>query len=182
MSLQLRDVGGSDIVNWQRPLLELYTQVYAEPPWLETPLEAATFAERLEDHAQRQGFRCEIVLEDGRLLGACYGFPAGCSSLPDTRFYRALASGLDSAVVREHLLGDVCEIPELMVVGTARRRGVGRALIGRRLRGERRAWLCTHPAGPGLPFYLATGWTVRGQFAGPSGKPLVVCTWAAGQD
>jgi len=135
VSLQLRKVGGQDIACLQQPLLELYRQVYAEPPWLETPEEAATFAARLEDHAQRPGFRCEIAVEDEQLLGACYGYPAGLPSMPDTPFYRALESAIDPTVVRDYLIGAVCEIPELMVAATARRRGLGRVLIERRLRG-----------------------------------------------
>jgi GNAT superfamily N-acetyltransferase len=174
--MQLRDLGGPGIAGWRQPLIELYAQVYAEPPWLETPQEAATFADRLAEQAQRPGFRCAIAHEDERLLGACYGYSAGAGPLSDTPFYRALASGVDQEVVREYLVGEVCEVAELMVASIARRRGLGRALINRLLRDQRRAWLCTHPTGSGLAFYRTNGWTVRGQFTAPSGMPLLVCT------
>ena len=57
--------------------------------------------------------------------------------------------------MREHLLGNTCEIAELLVSEPARGRGLGASLLAARLTEERCAWLCTQPDAGALPFYLA---------------------------
>lgn len=168
------DAAGLD--PWVDRLVGLYAQVYADPPWREGPDEVAAFRARLERHQARAGFRAElsVAVGTGSLVGACYGYESG-GVLPDEPFYRAVRAAVGPEA-EGSLVGDVLQLPELLVAGTARRRGIGRRLLEAKLSTERRAWLCTRSDAPALTLYRSLGFVVRGRLEPPY-EFLVVCTW-----
>jgi GNAT superfamily N-acetyltransferase len=55
-------------------LRELYAEVYAEPPYHEGPEHVAKFADLFSQDLQRAGFSLASAVDDGRLVGAAYGW------------------------------------------------------------------------------------------------------------
>ena len=141
-------------------LVALYAGCFAEPPWSEGPDEVAAYAERIRRWATRSGFTGLVARgDDGTLVAAAYGW-----------FGRPEVDGVPMPGV-DH--GRAFHIGDLMVHPSARRRGLGRALLDRLVVGRRPAVLVTHPDSDARRLYEAAGWRRTGRFTAPGGLARV---------
>lgn len=157
----------------------LYGRCFTEPPWQESAERLAGFADRLTGHLGRNGFAGLVAEQDGRLVGAVYGWPAGPRLGSGNRFDDALAAAVTPAVA-VRLVAPALVVAELMVDPGHQRRGIGRALLARFVDGWPAAWLCTHQDAPAAGMYRRAGWREQARFAVDE-YPLVLFTWCPGQ-
>ena len=115
--------------------------------------------EQLPAHTARDGFRCSVVREAGRLRGFCYGFTGRAGQWWTDQVTARVPEALARAWVGGHL-----EVVELAVEPDAQGRGYGAALVDLLLEGaeQDRALLCTWPRGDGRRaaprLYARLGW------------------------
>lgn len=138
-------------------ITDLYRAVYAEPPYSETPEDAADFRDRqFPARAQREGFRMVTARAAGELIGFVFGH-----TLPhDTGWWSGLLLPRPAEFVKE--TGDRSyAVIELVVRADWRRRGVARRMMQALLAGrpEERAVLLVRPDAPAaVATYAAWGW------------------------
>jgi len=130
--------------------VDLYQQVYAEPPYEETTDDAISFGRRLTEEAQRPGFSLVAAVEDDNVIGFAHGYTFG----PD-QWWKAA----DATPPEVHTLPKFA-IMELVVRKDHRGQGIASALMRALLasRTEAYATLCTNPAAPARAIYQAWGW------------------------
>jgi GNAT superfamily N-acetyltransferase len=167
-----------DLTALAGPLAALYRDSFAEPPWRDRacgPDEALRQVRTALDHS---GLVMVTSWTDGVLAGAAYGWPSPGGPGTGTAFFTA-ALGAVPVAQREYLLAPSLTVAELMVGPRFRRGGLGRALLTELTRGQRTAWLCTHPRAPAARMYERAGWLTLGEFTSPSGGPRLIFAWAA---
>lgn len=155
----------------------LYRRCFTEPPWRESADRLAGFPDRLTAHLGRDGFDGLVAVEDGRLVGAVYGWPAGPDLDSGNHFDDALAAAVTPAVAGR-LVAPALIVAELMVDPGRQQRGIGRSLLTRFTQGWPAAWLCTHPEAPAAGMYRRGGWHEEAGFT-VDGCPMVLFTWRA---
>jgi broad specificity phosphatase PhoE/GNAT superfamily N-acetyltransferase len=141
-------------------LAEVYRAAFTPEPYAESEerVRQAT-REQLPAHAARDGFRCAVVREAGRLLGFCYGFTGRAGQWWTDQVIDRVPPALADEWVGGHL-----EVVELAVDPVAQGRGFGAALVDLLLEGaeEDRALLCTWPPSdgrrPAARLYARLGW------------------------
>ncbi len=158
-------------------LESLYRRCFTEPPWRESAERLAAFPGRLSAHLGQDGFDGLVAVDDGHLVGAVYGWPAGGELASGTHFDDALAAAVPPAVACR-LLAPALIVAELMVDPGHQQRGIGRVLLARLVDGWPSAWLCTHPEAPAAGMYRRDGWREEVGFA-VDGCPMVLFTWRA---
>lgn len=158
----------------------LYRRCFTEPPWRESAERLAGFPDRLTRHLGRGGFDGLVAVEDGHLVGAVYGWPAGPTLESGNHFDDALAAAATPAVAAR-LVAPALVVAELMVDPDHQRRGIGRSLLTRFVDGWSSAWLCTHPDAPAAGMYRRDGWREELRFAVDE-CPMVLFTWCAPAD
>ena len=156
-------------------LESLYRRCFTEPPWRESAERLAGFPDRLTAHLGRGGFDCLVAVDDGHLVGAIYGWPAGSELATGSHFDDALAAAVTPAVAGR-LVAPALIVAELMVDPGHQRRGIGRALLTQFTAGWPAAWLCTHPDAPAAGMYRKEGWREEAEFAVDE-YPMVLFTW-----
>ena len=69
----------SSITSVTTPLVDLYATVYAKPPYQEGPEQVDRVRSSLPEDARRPGFTLIIAADEGKIVGAAYGWtmPAG---------------------------------------------------------------------------------------------------------
>lgn len=148
-------------------LLHLYTEVYAEAPYLEGPEQAARFAEQLPRLWTAPGFTLVRATDPaGDLVGVTYGFTMSPGEwFPDS-----------SPAPAGILGGPKFMVMEWMVERRSRRRGIGRRLLADLLRDRREPWaaLMANPAAPARDIYLRLGWRSIGTSSPPLFPPMDV--------
>lgn len=152
---------GPGVERAHHELVELYARCFAEPPWSEGPEEVAAYAERIRAWATRSGFAGLLARrDDGTLVAAAYGWfgPPDVEGVP--------MPGVDHS--RAFHVGD------LMVDSSARRQGLGRALLDQLVAGRRPAVLVTHPDSSARRLYQAAGWRPTGRFTVLGGLDRIV--------
>ncbi len=75
-------------------LLDLYAEVFAEPPYLEGPEHVARFGKLLIDEMDRPGFAMTRAIDHGELVGMAYGF-----TLPAEQWWHDAATPPPTAAV-----------------------------------------------------------------------------------
>lgn len=138
----------------------VYRATFTPAPYSESAEQVRLFTtDRLPAHAARDGFRCSVVREAGRVRGFCYGFTGRAGQW----WTDQVTAQVPAALAREWLGGHL-EVVELAVDPVAQGRGYGAALVDLLLEGaeQDRALLCTWPRGDGrLPaprLYARLGW------------------------
>ena len=141
-------------------LAGIYRAAFTPAPYAETEERVRQVTtEQMPSHAERDGYRCSVVREAGRIRGFCYGFTGRAGQWWTDR----VTAEVPEAVAREWVGGHL-EVVELAVDPVAQGRGYGAALVDLLLEGaeEDRALLCTWPRGDGrLPaprLYERLGW------------------------
>ncbi|GAB2639830.1 GNAT family N-acetyltransferase [Nocardia goodfellowii] len=139
-------------------LIELYGEVFAEPPYLEGPAEVARFRELLTAEMAEPGFELVCALDSGVLVGMAYGY--------------TLAAGTWLPEAATPPPPGALEVPKFAVMELAvresnRGHGLGRGLLETLLRGraEPLAVLTVDPAAPADAMYRAWGWRAAGYTA-----------------
>ncbi|WP_194814951.1 GNAT family N-acetyltransferase [Nocardia sp. XZ_19_385] len=136
-------------------LIDLYAEVFAEPPYHERPGDVARFRELLTAELAEPGFDLVRAVEDDELIGMAYGF--------------TLAAGTWWPNAATPPPPGALEVPkfaimELAVRRSHRGRGLGRGLLDTLLRArtEPLAVLSVDPAAPADALYRAWGWRPAG--------------------
>ncbi|MFF4874738.1 GNAT family N-acetyltransferase [Micromonospora sp. NPDC000668] len=147
------------------PLVELYALVYAEPPYEEGPEQVSRFADGLPAEATRPGFTLVAAEDDGRLIGAAYGW-----TMPAGRWW--LRSDQDPPA--DVLVADKLAVMEWIVTPERRGDGVGSGLMVRLLGGrpERYATLASDPRAAARRIYERAGWRQVARSPLPDGTPM----------
>lgn len=148
-------------------LVELYGEVYAEPPYLEGPEHVASFRRHITRAVDLPGFALALAANDYTLIGAAYGFtlPAGQWMEPST----------------EEPPADIRDVPkfniaEWMVRAPFRGAGIGRRLLDMLLADRSEPWavLANNPAAPARRVYERWGWKVSGRIEPRTMPPMDV--------
>ena len=141
-------------------LADVYRAAFTAEPYAETAERVRQVTrDQLPSHTARDGFRCAVVREAGRMRGFCYGFTGRAGQWWTDQVTAAVPEALAGEWVGGHL-----EVVELAVDPVAQGRGYGAALVDLLLEGaeQDRALLCTWPRGDGrLPaprLYARLGW------------------------
>lgn len=162
----IRHVDAADLDSYRPRFIDLYREVYAEPPYFETEEHVTTYIERFADESARSGFALVVAETDTDLVGYAYGhsFPAGewwheADHEPVEVRGRAKFAVIELAVRRSY-----------------RGRGVGTALMKNLLDGrpEELATLCSNPAAPARQIYQRWGWRPVARAYPPSIPPMDV--------
>jgi hypothetical protein len=152
-------------------LTDLYTEVYAEPPYAWGREHAELFAQRFEGQRQQDGFTLIEARSDGRLIGM--GF--GVTLLPNTPWWQNLTTPVDEAITREYS-NRTFALVELLVRAPWRRQHIAETLHNQLLssRVEERATLTVLPAATAAQAaYRKWGWRRVAQKRNPlPGSPV----------
>jgi GNAT superfamily N-acetyltransferase len=139
-----------DITEKLNEFVDLYQQVYAEPPYEETPDDAIAFSHRLTSEAHRPGFALVAAVENDTIIGFAHGY-----TFEPEQWWKAADTTPDEV----HGLSKFA-VMELVVRKDHRGQGVASELMRALLtdRAEPYATLCTNPAAPARAIYRAWGW------------------------
>jgi GNAT superfamily N-acetyltransferase len=156
MTVTYHTLGGAQAVDLFDRLAGLYAVVYAEPPYEESPEQVDRFRAGLPQEAARPGFTLVVALDDGKLVGAAYGWtmPAG------TWWSRADRPPPGDLATVEKLA-----VMEWIVHPDRRGEGVGLELMRRLLTGrpEGHATLASDPRSAARGMYERAGWRQVGR-------------------
>lgn len=152
-------------------VLDVFAEVYAEPPYCEGQAEVDEFARAWPGRVALPGFQLNVAVEDGRVVGFAFGF-----ELPtDTTWWSGALGPLEVDVAEWP--GRTFALFELAVVAAGRRRGIGTRLHGltvSRVTAER-VTLAVRPepeAAPARAAYLKWGYRKVGQVRPGEGFPV----------
>jgi hypothetical protein len=152
-------------------LVDLYTEVYAEPPYEWGPEHAELFAQRFHGQRRQDGF----MLIEARNKGQLVGMGFGVTLLPNTPWWQNLTTPVDETVTREYP-NRTFALVELLVRAPWRRQHIGETIHGHLLnnRVEARATLTVLPAADAAQAaYREWGWQVVAQKRNPlPGSPI----------
>ncbi|VVJ22652.1 Uncharacterised protein [Amycolatopsis camponoti] len=146
-------------------LTDIYSSVYAEPPYFWGKEHAQLFAERFAAQRQAPGFDLVVARAGGDVVG--YAF--GVTLQPNTPWWTTVTTPVDTELVTEWP-GRTFALVELLVSRPWRRRGIAKRLHDRLLDGrpEQRATLTVLPdAHPAQHAYRAWGWHRVAQKSNP---------------
>lgn len=148
-------------------LVELYGEVYADPPYLEGPEHVASFRRHLTREVDLPGFALALAANDRALIGAAYGF-----TLPAGQWMEPSA---------EEPCADIRDVPkfniaEWMVRAPFRGAGIGRRLLDMLLAGRSEPWavLASNPAAAARRIYERWGWKMAGRIEPGTMPPMDV--------
>ncbi|WP_053700516.1 GNAT family N-acetyltransferase [Streptomyces sp. NRRL F-5755] len=142
--------------------LPAYEEVYAEPPYCETPRDVKDFIERYQVQTQRPGMRLVLARDDDEVVGFAFGYLLAA----DTRWWQNLQKPLPEDFTREDGHRTYVII-ELAVRSPWRRRGIAAGLHAHLLDGldAERVTLTVRPepeAAPAQAAYAAWGYRTVG--------------------
>lgn len=93
---------GADAADQLDEFAPAYEEIYAEPPYLESPRDVAEFIEHYAVQARRPGMRLVLAREGDEVVGFTYGYYLA----PDTRWWANLQDvQLPDEVTREDGVG-----------------------------------------------------------------------------
>ena len=147
---------GTNVSSVTPALVDLYAEVYAEPPYLEGPEQVERFRSTMPEDAKRPGFALIAAVESNELIGAAYGW---------TMTGGAWWSRADKPPPAEVLGSEKLAVIEWIVSPHSRGEGVGAALIRHLLAGrpEPFATLASDPRSAARTIYDRAGWRKVGQ-------------------
>ncbi|WP_433616899.1 GNAT family N-acetyltransferase [Dactylosporangium sp. CA-139114] len=158
-SLALSTYDGPATRRAAQRFVDLYRNVFTEPPWHEDETRVEEFRTRLTDDTHRPGFRAVVAHLDGCWIGFTTAWPTQ-PPFPTNRAYGTVRDRLGPDRVDELLVGAL-EIDEVAVSPAAQGRGVGGRLLDATLATapDCRAWLLTWTTSPqAIGFYTRQGW------------------------
>jgi GNAT superfamily N-acetyltransferase len=163
---RIRRLGLADLESYRTRFIDLYREVYAEAPYLETEEHVAAYVERFADESARPGFALVVAEVDSDLVGYAYGH-----SFPTNEWW----SDADHEPVEVKGRTKFAVI-ELAVRRPYRRQGIGADLIRTLLAGrpEKFATLCSNPAAPARQIYQRWGWRPVARAHPPDIPPMDV--------
>jgi ribosomal protein S18 acetylase RimI-like enzyme len=148
---KIRDLDLAEVMNRRREVVDIYREVYKEPPYNEGDDEADIFAGQLREHAHRPGFALVAATTSSDTL--C-GFAYGLTFAAD-RWWRN--AGEEPTQTRG---AAKFAVMEFAVRSHYRRQHIGSALMSTLLAGrpEPYATLCTNPDSLARIIYRTWGW------------------------
>lgn len=158
-------VGGEQAAQHLNELVDLYREVYAEPPYEWGREHAELFAERFHGQRRQDGFTLVESREGSQLVGI--GF--GVTLLPDTPWWQNLTAPVDTTVAQEYP-NRTFALVELLVRAPWRRQHIAETIHSQLLtdRVEERATLTVQQAA-----YRKWGWRTVTQKRNPlPGSPV----------
>lgn len=171
MSIDLTATDCGEAEKFLPDLAELYTEVYAEPPYEWGPEHALLFADRFHTQCQQNGFR----LIRAHYAGNFVGFGFGVTLLSNTPWWRNLTQPVDEDITKEYQ-GRTFALVELLVRAPWRRQHIAQEIHGwlLRNRSEERATLTVLPAAEAAQAaYRKWGWCRVAQKRNPlPGSPI----------
>jgi hypothetical protein len=170
-AVRLRVLGGQAAGQQLAALVELYAEVYGEPPYNWGHEHVALFAERFAGQRQQDGFRLVEAREGDQLIGV--GF--GVTLRPNTPWWQNLLTTLPTTMTTEYP-NRTFALVELLVGEPWRRQHIAEHLHDRLLadRPEERATLTVLPAATAAQVaYHKWGWQKVAQKRNPlPGSPV----------
>lgn len=170
-NVDFSSVDGDQAVRHLDELIDLYSEVYAEPPYGWGQEHAELFAKRFEGQRKQDGFRLVEARDHEQLVGI--GF--GVTLLPNTPWWQNLTGPVSEDTTREHP-NRTFAVVELLVRAPWRRRHIAAEIHNWLLsdRTEERATLTVLPAaGAAQAAYRAWGWRRVAQKRNPlPGSPV----------
>ncbi|WP_378730505.1 GNAT family N-acetyltransferase [Nocardia brasiliensis] len=144
-------------------LIDLYAEVFAEPPYYEGPEQVSCFRGLLLDEMDRPGFAVVRAVHHGTLVGMAYGF-----TIPAEQWWHDAATPPPPAAIGVAKFA----IMELAVRQSHRGQGLGRELLDELLRGrtEPIAVLGVDPSTPAYAIYRGWAWREAGHTIPKSGR------------
>lgn len=132
-------------------VVQLYGEVYAEPPYNEGPEQQAGYVDRLRDESASPGFELVVAEDAGKIIGFVYGLTLAS----DQWWPQALTP--EPTFTRGQPKYMVCEF---VVKKEHRGRGIGGHLLSSLLSARTEPWatLCSNPAAPARQIYQRWGW------------------------
>jgi GNAT superfamily N-acetyltransferase len=146
----IRRLGSADLQRYRPLFVDLYREVYAEPPYLETEEHVAAYEQRSAEESCRPGFALVIAEIGTEMVGYAYGHSLSADEWwPEADHEPVEAKGRTKFAVIE-----------LAVRKSYRGRGIGMRLMKTLLDGrpEQLATLCSNPAAPARQIYQRLGW------------------------
>jgi GNAT superfamily N-acetyltransferase len=146
-------------------LVDLYEAVYSEPPYRESPEEVEGFRKRIPGESTRRGFSLIAAEDDGRLIGAAYGWTMGAGK------WWSRADQEPPIEIRD---ADKFAVMEWIVHPSRHREGIGSRLIHQLLtdRPEPYATLASDPRSAARGIYRKLGWRHVAQSVLPWGSEM----------
>lgn len=170
-SIEFASVDGDQAAPHINELIDLYSDVYAEPPYEWGQEHAELFAERFEGQRKQDGFQLIEAREHGQLVAI--GF--GVTLLPHTPWWQNLTEPVNDDITREYP-NRTFAVVELLVRARWRRRHIAEKIHNRLLgdRTEERATLTVLPAAEAAQAaYRKWGWRRVAQKRNPlPGSPV----------
>lgn len=155
----VRRVSGAELLGRAESLRRLYAEVFGAAPWSQDEEAAARFARRLAGDVTRPGFTAALAVDGDAVLGFATAWTTP-ASFPAERCYPQVRACLGPARTSTWLCGGR-EVDELAVLGAARGRGIGAALLDTVTADAPggRCWLLSSVrARAALAFYRHLGW------------------------
>jgi GNAT superfamily N-acetyltransferase len=155
----------AELAELREPLMDLYVRCFSEPPWSKN--QPQVYADVLDKHLAEPGLVVIAAREGADLAGIIYGWPAP-ASVPDDPFHNSVP-----ASARPHMVAPAVGVAELMVHPHHQRKGIGRELLTRYMKGHSAGWLVTHPEAEARALYDSAGWKAGETFDNHRGEPRV---------
>lgn len=132
-------------------VVQLYGEVYAEPPYNEGPEQQAAYMDRFRSESASPGFELVVAEDAGKIIGFVYGLTLA----NDQWWPEALTP--EPAFTQGQPKYMVCEFA---VKSEHRGRGIGGDLLSSLLSVRTEPWatLCSNPAAPARQIYQRWGW------------------------
>ena len=169
--IEFTSVDSDQVAQQLDELRDLYSEVYAEPPYEWGQEHAELFAERFEGQRKQDGFRLIEAREHRQLVG--FGF--GVTLLPNTPWWQNLTNPVDEDITQEYP-DRTFAVVEVLVRAPWRRRHIAEEIHDRLLsnRVEERATLTVLPtAEAAQAAYRKWGWQRVAQKRNPlPGSPV----------
>ncbi|MEV1289569.1 GNAT family N-acetyltransferase [Micromonospora sp. NPDC049679] len=150
-------------------LVDLYANVYAEPPYQEGPEQVRRFADKLPAELDNPGFTLTRALEADRLVGAAYGW-----TMPAGRWFSRAEHDPPPEIKEAAKLA----VMEWIVHPAYRGQGIGRGLIRLLLADRTEPWavLASDPRSDARGMYERAGWQQCGRSVLPWGPAMHLLT------
>ncbi|GAB3450590.1 GNAT family N-acetyltransferase [Actinophytocola sediminis] len=154
------------------PVMHMYSEIYAEPPYHEDSDDVEQFAQHWVSWTGTAGFTLALAQVDDLFVGFSFGVPLS----PDTGWWSGLRDPVEDELTNEYP-GRTFAIIELAVLAPYRRRGIGESLHNKLLerRTEERVTLLSRAdAAPARSAYSAWGYQDVGRVQPGKDAPVYV--------
>jgi GNAT superfamily N-acetyltransferase len=122
MAVIVRSLSNQQIETFQGQFVTVYRDAFGAPPYCKGEDEVMDFAQSLPQHAEREGFRMVVAVEDG--TGALVGFAYGYKNTPGQLWHEEVARAVRPQIVAAWLMNSF-RFVEIAVVPKAQGQGIG---------------------------------------------------------